>query len=112
MCFDYNLEGKKLWLATSFLITMTAVLMVSNVRYYSFKDINLKGKVPFLSVLVALSLLLLIAGDPPRVLFGGFLIYAISGPLAALKRMIFNRGEVLEDESESESKPVIKSETH
>lgn len=58
-----------------------AVLMVSNVRYYSFKELDFKGKVPFLYILVIVFLFAAIAAYPPVVLFGGFTIYALSGLL-------------------------------
>lgn len=71
------------WLA--FALTLLAgVLMVSNIRYHSFKQVDLHGKVPFM-VMVALMLgFALIYLHPPVVLFSGFLIYAASGPALTL----------------------------
>jgi len=55
--------------------------MVSNVRYWSFKEIHLRRRVPFY-VLLALTLgLLLVLYEPPLVLFGFFVGYAASGYL-------------------------------
>ena len=62
----------------------TGLLMVSNFRYSSFKDIDLKGKVPFF---VAISIMLAIAivmAQPQTLLFVLFLAYAISGPVITL----------------------------
>jgi CDP-diacylglycerol--serine O-phosphatidyltransferase len=62
----------------------TGLLMVSNFRYYSFKEINLRGKVPFI---VAISVMLAIAfvmAQPETMLFLLALCYAISGPLITL----------------------------
>jgi CDP-diacylglycerol--serine O-phosphatidyltransferase len=53
--------------------------MVSNVRYYSFKTINLKKSVPFLALLGLVLFVALLSYQPPHVLFGGFVLYAISG---------------------------------
>lgn len=61
-----------------------AVLMVSNVRYYSFKDIDFKGKVPFLYILVIVILFVAIASNPSMVLLIASLGYALSGPLQTL----------------------------
>lgn len=61
------------------LIVTSGVLMVSNIRYYSFKDINPNGKVPFKWILFLVVLLVTIAYRPAQTLFVGFLIYAISG---------------------------------
>lgn len=63
---------------------LTAALMVSNVRYYSFKDIDFKGKVPFLYLLFMVILFVAIAANPSLVLFIGFIIYALSGPVQLL----------------------------
>lgn len=62
----------------------TGLLMVSNFRYYSFKEIDLRGKVPFF---VAISVMLGIAfvmAQPETMLFLLALSYAISGPLLTL----------------------------
>ena len=62
----------------------TGLLMVSNFRYSSFKEIDLKGKVPFF---VAISIMLAIAivmAQPQTLLFILFLAYAISGPVITL----------------------------
>lgn len=69
---------------TAILALATAVLMVSNLRYYSFKEVDFKGKVPFLYVLVMIILFVAIAANPTIVLFVGFSIYALSGPVQAL----------------------------
>ncbi len=64
----------------AFVLTLAAgLLMVSNVRYRSFKDIDLKGKVPFFTILVVVLIFVSIAVDPPLVLFLVFLSYAASG---------------------------------
>jgi CDP-diacylglycerol--serine O-phosphatidyltransferase len=69
------------WLAwTAFGFTLYAGLtMVTNVPFYSFKDVSFKRSVPFV-VIVAIALgFALIAYHPPTVLFGLFVIYGISG---------------------------------
>lgn len=71
----------------------TAMLMVSTVRYHSFKELNLRGKVPFIVMLVLVLLFALIATDPPIVLFTAFLLYAISGPVFTLVQLRKHRNE-------------------
>jgi CDP-diacylglycerol--serine O-phosphatidyltransferase len=63
-----------------FLLSLYAGLtMVSNVPFYSFKDVQMKKSVPFVVlVLIALSIAL-INIDPPTVLFGVFVVYGFSG---------------------------------
>ena len=69
------------------------ILMVSTVRYHSFKDLDLHGKVPFIVMLVLVLVFALIATDPPLVLFGGFMLYAISGPVLTLRQIRQRRTE-------------------
>jgi CDP-diacylglycerol--serine O-phosphatidyltransferase len=79
-----GLEGAQLMLPMFFLTVAAGLLMVSNVRYYSFKDLDLKGKVPFVAVLAVVLIFVFISIDPPWVLFGVFLLYALSGPIMTL----------------------------
>jgi CDP-diacylglycerol--serine O-phosphatidyltransferase len=61
-------------------ITLFAGLtMVSNLRYYSGKSINLRKSVPFFVVLLFVALIALLSYQPATVLFAGFVCYAISG---------------------------------
>ena len=53
--------------------------MVSNLKYYSFKAINLKRSVPFVAVILFVVFIALLSYQPAVVLFGGFVAYAISG---------------------------------
>jgi CDP-diacylglycerol--serine O-phosphatidyltransferase len=63
-----------------------AILMVSNLRYYSFKEVDFKNHVPFFAVLVVVLLFSVIAWNPPAILFLMFFLYAMSGPGLWLKR--------------------------
>jgi len=64
-----------------------AALMVSNISYYSFKDLNLAGgRVPFTYVIIIPAVFILIALAPAPVLFSGFFLYALSGPVLSLWR--------------------------
>jgi len=73
------------------------ILMVSTVRYHSFKDLNLHGKVPFVVMLILVLVFALVATDPPLVLFGGFMIYALSGPILTLIKIRQHRTERQQD---------------
>ena len=53
--------------------------MVSNLKYWSFKTINLKKSVPFFAILLSVAVIVLLSLYPPLVLFGAFVAYAISG---------------------------------
>ena len=66
------------------LVAGVGVLMVSNILYHSFKDLDLKGRVPFAAILIVVLAFVVIAQDPATVLFAIFLAYMLSGPLRAL----------------------------
>ena len=66
------------WLAC--LLTLFAgITMISNVRYYSFKDVNLKKSVPFFVIAAIAMGFALVAYSPEIALFGFFVIYGLSG---------------------------------
>ncbi|MDV3237644.1 MAG: phosphatidylcholine/phosphatidylserine synthase [Gammaproteobacteria bacterium] len=84
---DIGAEGSDLvWVAFA-LTLMAGLLMVSNFRYYSFKELDFKNKVPFMALLLAVLILVFASIDPPKVLFFGFLTYALSGPAITLWRI-------------------------
>ncbi len=62
-------------------VALVGVLMVSNVLYYSFKDVDLKGRVPFLILAGIVLGVAVISIDPPLFLWLLFLAYSASGPL-------------------------------
>jgi len=84
------------WLTalTLFVVGGAGFLMVSNVHYRSFKDLDLKGRVPFAAILLVVLGFVVISLDPATVLFAMFLIYAVSGPVQAAMRKMRNRNAV------------------
>ena len=66
------------WVAWVFTV-YAGLTMVSNVPFYSFKDINLKKSVPFFALLGVVMVFVLISSDPPLVLFSLFVLYGLSG---------------------------------
>ncbi len=62
--------------------------MMSTFKYYSFKELNLSGRVRFAQLLMIPLTLVVIALNPPVVLFGLALTYAVSGPALWLWRRI------------------------
>jgi len=63
------------WAVTLF----AGLTMVSNLKYYSFKTINLRRSVPFAVVILIVLFIVLISYQPSVVPFAGFVVYAISG---------------------------------
>ncbi len=90
---DYQFEGRSIAVIALLITVAMGVLMVSNVRYRSFKDLDLKGKVPFVAVLVVVLVFVLVSIDPPQVLFAVFFLYAVSGPVGTLISLRRRRAE-------------------
>ena len=62
------------------------LLMVSQFTYYSPKELDLKGRVPFFTLVAAVLIFAIVLIDPPRVLLACFAVYALSGPAMYLWR--------------------------
>jgi len=90
----YEVAGTSLGWLTAFATAIIGALMVSNVRYYSFKELDLKGKVPFVAILVVILIFVLVSLDPPQVLFGTFVLYAISGPVTTVWLLLRRRRQI------------------
>ena len=60
------------------------LLMVSKIRFHSFKELDVRGRVPFAAILAVVLIFVAVSSDPPLVLFLGFLLYALSGPVLTL----------------------------
>lgn len=88
---DHGLAGRDVVYIAFVISVLMGGLMVSNVRYYSFKEFDFKNRVPFVGLLVVVLVYVFASIDPPKVLFAGFLIYAMSGPVITLARIRKNR---------------------
>ncbi|MGZ5100243.1 MAG: CDP-diacylglycerol--serine O-phosphatidyltransferase, partial [Usitatibacter sp.] len=76
---DYQVRGGDVkWFGAAITI-YAGVTMVSNVKFYSGKTINLRRAVPFSMAVVFVLALLLISIEPPIVLWGVMLAYGASG---------------------------------
>ncbi len=76
---DMGVSGSSLaW--PMFVVALYAGLsMVTNVPFYSFKDVRMKRSVPFVVIVLIAIAIALINVDPPTVLFGIFVVYGVSG---------------------------------
>lgn len=87
---EYGVDGHDVrWLAAAIAL-FGGLTMVSNFRYYSGKEINLRKSVPFFVILLVVLAFILVSTSPPEVLFGVFVLYGLSGYGDAL--MCFVRG--------------------
>jgi CDP-diacylglycerol--serine O-phosphatidyltransferase len=94
ICLEYNYPIEIFKYIAIVLTISTGLLMVSNFRYSSFKEIDLKGKVPFFVAIAVMLGIAFVMAQPQTMLFLLFLGYAISGPVFTLimrKRRLHGR---------------------
>jgi CDP-diacylglycerol---serine O-phosphatidyltransferase len=81
---EWDPVGSKLLL---FMAILLAFVMVSTFRYRSFKDLDLKERMPFQYLILGVGLLVIIALRPEVMLFVMFLIYAVLGAVFGVFRL-------------------------
>ncbi len=85
---DLRYAGAQLTWAAWGITLFAGLTMVTNVPFYSFKDVNFRKSVPFIAVFVIVLLFVAVSSDPPKVLFGLFILYGLSGYAIFFWRMI------------------------
>lgn len=81
---EFHISGQNYSILIAIIAVVVGLLKVSSIRYRSFKDLDVRGKVPFIVILIIVLGLVLVSFDPPLVmlvLFGG---YMLSGPVGTL----------------------------
>ncbi|CAN7296657.1 CDP-diacylglycerol--serine O-phosphatidyltransferase [Massilia sp. LjRoot122] len=76
---DINVSSRQVDWVSWGLAVFAGLTMVSNVPFYSFKDVNFRKSVPFIVVFLIALAFALLAIDPPKVLWPIFVIYGLSG---------------------------------
>ena len=84
--------GLALAVVAALVTSLAGLLMVLNVRYHSFKGLDLRGRVPFVVMLIAVMVIVVVIIDPPKVLLLLGCAYAASGPVLLVLRKL-RRGE-------------------
>jgi len=77
---DQSISGTAIKILFIIMMLLISALMVSNVRYYSFKDIDFKKSLPSIVALIVVLFFVGISLNPPLMIFIGFIIYTFSGP--------------------------------
>jgi len=73
---------------TCAMLVFAGITMVSNLRYYSFKDFNLRRSVPFVFIVSIALVIALLSYEPSVALFALFVVYALSAYVLALRRLL------------------------
>ena len=93
ICYAWVIEASNsdpatyVWVSLTLTIVLS-YLMISNLTYYSFKDISIRQKVPHVSLFLIVLVLSFISFDPPLVLLSFFTLYAFSGPVLLVSRVL------------------------
>jgi CDP-diacylglycerol--serine O-phosphatidyltransferase len=92
----FGLAGSDFCFITPVIAVVVGLLMVSRFRYFSFKSLPMgdRQRVPFVWMVVAVLLLALLILDTPRVLFVGFTLYLLSGPVWTIWSLATHRRRV------------------
>lgn len=88
---DNGIAGEDVSWFAFFLTLFAGLSMVSNVLFWSGKDINMRKSVPFIALIALVLGFALVSTYPPGVLFALFLAYALSGYLIWAWRWIRRR---------------------
>ncbi len=84
------------------MIYVLAFLMVSSIRYSSFKELNLAKRKPFSIFMFVVLSMIVIVMEPVLVLFGFILLYIFSGPVSVVmawhKKRVLRRMEPVPEE--------------
>ncbi len=82
---SYEISGMDYGYVVGVITIIVGLLMVSNFRYSSFKDVDWKGKVNFIVVLLIVLAFIIVASSPENVLLVIFVGYAFSGPIITIR---------------------------
>lgn len=101
---DYDVNGNDYNFIVALLTGIAGLLMVSNFKYNSFKEVDWHGKVPFVALLLIMLVFVVVATEPALVLFLVFALYALAGPINTFRSVPKVRLEdVVGDPSEEDA---------
>ncbi|MBI3228857.1 MAG: CDP-diacylglycerol--serine O-phosphatidyltransferase [Burkholderiales bacterium] len=83
----WNIDGDQLQWYSWFITLFAGLTMVTNVPFYSFKDVNFRKSVPFIAVFLLVLIIVVITYHPPIALFGVFVAYGLSGYIVFFWRL-------------------------
>jgi CDP-diacylglycerol--serine O-phosphatidyltransferase len=99
-CESYDIAGADVTYAALILTLVAGMLMVSKFSYYSFKDLDLRERVPFVAMLAVVLVFVFLSIETATVLFSCFFLYMLSGPIVSLFRWNRKRMRISEPSEE------------
>jgi len=101
-------EGKFNDLSVVIIVVVLSLLMVSSIKYYSFKDLNYFSRKPFMSFVIMVFILIIIIAEPQIMMFTFAFGYSLSGPAWALFKIGKKiHGDIKEKKSQNQKQSLI-----
>lgn len=105
---EYDINGNDYSYIVAIVTGIVGLLMVSNFKYNSFKEVDWHGKVPFVALLVVMLGFVVVATAPSLVLFIVFVLYTVAGPINTFRSVDKVKledvvGEAEDDDADFES---------
>ena len=115
----YEVDPSSISYLAAIITICAGLLMVSNFRYHSFKDVDWRGRVPFVVILAVVLAFVVVATEPSLVLFSIFFLYALSGPILTvrsvkrleLKHVVGDTDDDCDEEEEKADKSAKKEQS-
>lgn len=85
---EMNITGSDVVFSSMLITLFAGFMMVAPIKYFSFKKIDLKGKIPFVGALGLVLLLAIISTNPAVLLWLIFFVYALHGPIRRIYQWI------------------------
>ncbi len=106
---EYQIDGNEIGIIVAFITGITGLLMVSNFKYNSFKEVNWHGKVPFVALLLVMLVFVVVATEPSLVLFLVFVLYSLAGPINTFRSVDKVRLEDVVGDHDNEDAEFVES---
>lgn len=103
-----GIDGPFQHLAVLFIVLALALLMVSSIKYYSFKNVNYFLRRPFISFVLILLILTIVIAEPQITIFTFAVGYGLSGPAWLLVRLARRKGRLALKEDSTDIKDGAK----
>jgi CDP-diacylglycerol--serine O-phosphatidyltransferase len=91
LCAEYNQSSKFMFMVGLFITLIVALSMVSNIKFYSFKEFHFHQTARFRALLLFLAVLVLLFNYPEEVSYGFFVIYAIASYICWILRIGYGK---------------------
>ena len=108
---EYDIDGNDYSVIVALVTSVSGMLMVSNFKYNSFKELDLHGKVPFVALLLVMVVFVVVATEPALVLFLVFALYALAGPINTFRTVDKVRLEDVVGDAEDDDAEFVDSKT-